>query len=239
MYRKAKIHVEDIAWNGSLKFAFYRILAIINRRIPLPYVIFKDDTTGMFEERYLEEFMIPKNNGCFVDVGASVGHWTLFVAKRGFEVHAFEPSPTPYHILENRTKSYRSINVYRYALGETNSVATLNLHNSYTIDSLVKKRANFIGQTQVFVRTLDSFDFMNVGLIKIDTEGYEVPILLGARKTILEYKPRLIIEVHTPYDEEMKEITKILKELKYRWIVKRKRRFRCANPQPHIIGEPE
>jgi FkbM family methyltransferase len=41
----------------------------------------------------------------------------------------------------------------------------------------------------VTVRSLDSFDVQDVGLIKIDAEGYEVPVLLGARRTIEKSKP--------------------------------------------------
>jgi hypothetical protein len=34
----------------------------------------------------------------------------------------------------------------------------------------------------------------NIDFIKIDTEGYELPILEGSRKTILQYKPLIQIE---------------------------------------------
>ena len=84
------------------------------------------------------------------------------------------------------------------------------------------------------LRTLDSFNFKNVGLIKIDTEGYEVPVLLGAERTIKENKPRLIIEVHRVYKKKkMKRIIEILARHGYIWIIRYKPRK--SHPQPHII----
>ena len=44
----------------------------------------------------IKPYMTPLNKGCLVDVGANFGIWTNYVAKRGFEVHAFEQSPRPY-----------------------------------------------------------------------------------------------------------------------------------------------
>jgi len=44
------------------------------------------------------------------------------------------------------------------------------------------------------MRTLDSFNFTEVDLIKIDCEGYEVPILNGAKETVLCNRPMMIVE---------------------------------------------
>jgi len=237
---KARIHIENFAWSKSIRFIFYSVLHIVNRRIKLPTVVFKNDmTTGSGSEKYLEKYMILKRpESCFVDVGANTGLWTFFMAKKGYKVHAFEPSPRPYLYLKKHARPYK-IHVYPCALGDKNSVAELNLHFGSGHDSLVKKGSDFSGRKiKVSVRALDSFHLDNVGLIKIDTEGYEVPVLLGAKETILRNKPRLIIEVHTPYKEQIKQIAKILKELDYKWIVGYKRSLRVKEPQPHIIGDP-
>ena len=41
---------------------------------------------------------------------------------------------------------------------------------------------------------LDSFNFENVDMIKIDCEGYEFFILQGAKETLLKWKPLVIVE---------------------------------------------
>jgi FkbM family methyltransferase len=47
----------------------------------------------------------------------------------------------------------------------------------------------------VKLRTLDSFQFRDVGFVKIDAEGHELQILQGASDTISLYRPHLMIEV--------------------------------------------
>ena len=233
--QKAKIHIENFARSKSPRFMLYSVLAILNRKIPLPAMIL--NSVGMGGERHLEKYMLPRNNGCFVDVGAYKGFWSLFVAKRGKKVHAFEPNPRMYKFLKSQGNRYSNLRVYPYALGEAKYVAKLNLHLQSAHDSLVKKGKDFSGvQIPVSVRTLDSLRLENVGLIKIDTEGYEFPILLGAENTILSYKPRLIIEIHKPYREQIEKIEKLLSSWNYTWIV----RYKSAkiDPQPHIIADP-
>jgi FkbM family methyltransferase len=177
--------------------------------------------------------MIPLNKGCFVDVGANFGIWTRYVAKMDFKVHAFEPSPQPFkHLAKNAPPN---VYVYNVALGEKEGEGLLNLHDTHGHDGLVKKAKDFTGKTiKVPIKTLDSFKIKNVGLIKIDTEGYEIPVLLGARKTILRWKPRIIIEVHSPYKEQTTIITNMLKKMGYAVI----RKHKLRTYQPMLIGEP-
>jgi FkbM family methyltransferase len=47
----------------------------------------------------------------------------------------------------------------------------------------------------VDVKTVDSFDFQDVDIIKIDTEGYEFPIVKGAEQTIMKWKPIVQLEM--------------------------------------------
>lgn len=52
------------------------------------------------------------------------------------------------------------------------------------------------------LRTVDSFGFKNVSLIKIDVEGYEDHVLDGAVRTIGAHRPVLVVEIigGTDYD---------------------------------------
>jgi len=210
LHDKMKIHVKDIADRKSLSFTFYIFLNIINRRISfLPRAVFKNDVTRL-GEGHLTRYMSPKHNGCFIDIGANVGRWTFSLGRRGIEVYAFEPSPKIYDVLKNNAKGYGNVHLYNLALGEGNYDAEFLIHYLCGHDSLAKKDSDFTGERiKVRVRTLDGFNIENVGLIKIDTEGYEVPVLLGAENTILRNKLRLIIEAHPPYGKQMKEIKNI------------------------------
>ena len=44
------------------------------------------------------------------------------------------------------------------------------------------------------MKSLDSFNFQNVSLIKVDVEGAERLVFLGAKATIRKFKPAIIFE---------------------------------------------
>lgn len=208
--------MRDISKNPNLHFIFDKFLKLLLRR-------FNFEDWMVNEERFLYRYMRPLNNGCFVDIGASFGIWTFFVANRGYTVHAFEPSPRPYKTLVKKLERYPNVYVYNVALGDKEGEESLKLHKYSTRDSLVMESNGFTGEIiKVKVKTLDSFNLENVGLIKIDTEGYELPILLGAKETILKWKPRIIIEIHKPFVEQMSKIVPLLEMLGYHVRVKHK-----------------
>jgi len=223
---KIKFHIDECIGSRSIRFTLHRLLAIINRRLG-------GKVFPIGSEELIKPYMTPLNKGCFVDVGAHFGIWTNYVAKKGFEVHAFEPSPRPYKYLAKNAPP--NVKVYNVALGDRNGEAMLILHQTSGHDGFVHKAKDFTGKTiNVPIRTLDSFRLENVGLIKIDTEGFEVPVLLGARGTILRWKPRLIIEVHSPCKEQATIITSILRSMGYVVI----RKYKLGTYQPMLIGEP-
>jgi len=237
LYAKAKKHMNRCITEEykRLRFCFYYSFVMATHRIPIIPTDIVKKKLGNWKEQYLEKYMVPKHNGCFIDIGAHVGWWTFFMASKGIEVHAFEPSPQSYPILAEKAKKYSSIHVYPVALGQECRDSKLMLHSQSGHDSLVKVEKDFSGkQALITIRTLDSFQFHNIGLIKIDTEQYEVPILLGATRTISVHKPRLIIEIHRPYKEQRQKITKILQKLGYvqLWYGK-------PHARQHLIADPK
>ncbi|MGC9166518.1 MAG: FkbM family methyltransferase [Thermoplasmata archaeon] len=62
-------------------------------------------------------------------------------------------------------------------------------------------------------RTLDSFNFDKVDLIKIDVEGLELSVLDGTRETIGKFHPKIILETHTK--ELYKKSIEFLKDFNY------------------------
>ena len=51
----------------------------------------------------------------------------------------------------------------------------------------------------VKIKTLDSYDFQDVDIIKIDVEGYEYDVLLGCEETIKQWKP--VVQVEMVYSQ--------------------------------------
>lgn len=232
LFLKAKIHVKMFVNNRNLKYGLHDLLLIVNRRSPF-LNLYPKGVSG--KEKFLERYMFPKHNGCFIDIGANMGLWSFFMAEKGVIVHSFEPNPDITHILLIESEKFDNVKTYGYALGNRNCVnVPFNIHSLSGHSSIVFKQKDYVYTVDVPMRTLDSFNFENVGLIKIDTEGYEIPILLGARKTIVNNEPRLIIEVHKPFNEQKEKIEKFLKWLGYKFIVKYKS---SVNRQPYIIAD--
>lgn len=216
---KISIHLHRLILCRSCRVTLKDAIGLITRRL-----VHTEDP-----EEHLKPFM-DSNGKAFIDVGASVGMWTFFVANKNVETHAFEPSPIAFGILEKVARHHPNVKAYPFALGEKEYIVNLNVHSHVGYDSILHKSKEFWRKIPVKVRTLDSFNIQDVGLIKIDTEGYEIPVLLGAIETIRKWRPRLIIEVHSPFDQEQTKILDILKKLNYKWMTTHK-----LNGQPHII----
>jgi FkbM family methyltransferase len=249
---KTRTQLEDIVYKrSSFRRGMYIVLSVANRRgLPIPSALqppisYGEVGSDMGEgENFLAPYMIPNGKQCFIDIGANIGGWSFIVAQKGFEVHSFEPSPKAFSVLNERTKKFPTVHAFPYAIGDQDTIGRMGtsaLSNSGTMDE--ENNLPGGGTINVSVHKLDSLNLKNVGVIKIDTEGYETPILRGAKETIAKFKPRLVIEVHrstgkaaSSYTEELKRIETILDGMGYSWIL----RYRPVNlrgeMQPFVIA---
>ena len=132
--KKAKVQIDDIAFNKlDFRANIMLILRIVNRRrIPLPAAVYDffnksgDETSeDMGSENFLAPYMLPPQGKSFVDVGANVGCWAFYVAKRGFEVYAYEPGPKAFTQLKERAAKYPNLHPYPYALRDADRIGRL------------------------------------------------------------------------------------------------------------------
>jgi len=138
-----------------------------------------------------------------LDCGAHIGLWSFNFAHWFERIEAFEP------VADHRECFMRNVwaegafdddididapmgcngvNLNPYALGEREAMVHIRVNPTSTGDSWVKGKGN------VPMKTIDSFGFTDVDLIKVDAEGYEEFILLGAAVTIATNKPVIIVE---------------------------------------------
>jgi len=142
----------------------------------------------------LKEYVKPDTT--VIDGGAYIGTHTVLmskcVGKKG-RVYAFEP----------QRKIYREL-VYNLELNQIKNAVPLRFalgSDSRIVEMSPTRQGNEggtrvgSGGDKVELRTIDSFGFRNVSLIKIDVEGYEKYVIEGARKTIQKYHPVLIVEI--------------------------------------------
>ena len=126
-----------------------------------------------------------------IDIGANVGLWSCDLVKHFDQVIAFEPVQEFIDCFEKNVVA-TNYTMHRMALGRTESFINMNIVQGNTGHSHINKES--FGQGAIPLKTLDSFNFTNIDMIKIDVEGFEEEILAGAMETIKLNKPILVIE---------------------------------------------
>lgn len=143
----------------------------------------------------------------FIDIGAHCGIFSSVYSSTVKNHNCYSIEPIKEHI--ERIKKIADINNFSIS---TNQIGLNNYigENKYYGDHMVnfinedfkKKDLHFSEDTEVFSIKIETLDhFVNIreikpDLIKIDVEGYEIPILEKSINTISNYNPDLLIETH-------------------------------------------
>ncbi len=145
-----------------------------------------------------------------LDVGANAGSFTLLAkALPALHVHAFEPGQIAYsELLENVWLNglEQQVTTSNMAAGSNHSTATVEFNSVMTGLSVLSVASekwhafDVHGTDDVEVVPLDSYSFPRVDVIKIDTEGFEESVLLGAAQSIRRFHPVVVIELATLTD---------------------------------------
>ena len=143
----------------------------------------------------LERHVVPGTVA--LDVGAHIGTHTLVMARligpRG-RVYAFEPQRKIYRELFHnlRLNGANNVEPLRFALG---AGAPRIIHMNPTVEGNEGGTGVGQGGDRAEMRSLDSFRFREVSLIKIDVEGFEDQVLDGAARTLRRERPVVVIEI--------------------------------------------
>jgi FkbM family methyltransferase len=171
----------------------------------------------------------------FLDAGANIGHISSFMAPRCKAVWAFEPASSTAEELRARTRHFGNVVVEQCALGDYSGEADLLKHDMSGNNSLIRRSRDFASATEnVKVRRLDEFigSFPSrVGLIKIDVEGYEANVIRGGLRLITKERPRLVVEIHPPFEENESAVRSLLPQYSFRKVWRPKRN------QFHLIAD--
>jgi FkbM family methyltransferase len=149
--------------------------------------------------------------GCFLDVGAHVGWWSLFAAARvgaAGHVVSLEPSAA-YDLLAANVARYPQITALRMGAGAAAGTATFFGQGTATSGSFVEAVTAInerhhpetsITALAVPITTLDDLvagHDLRPSLVKIDVEGFEGKVLDGAPGLLRAGVP-LVVEIHPP-----------------------------------------
>ena len=148
-----------------------------------------------------------------LDVGTNNACNAIHYAKKFSTVECFEPTPLAQQLWENtvRDNNVTNVTLYKNAVGEcqkTTEIVTHERNGGHNhlnnadrprwsgkkwTDRDAKPRKRVCLPVQV--NTIDSYNFQDVGFIKIDVEGYEKFVLEGALDTIKRCRPTIQLEI--------------------------------------------
>ena len=166
-----------------------------------------------------------------IDIGANIGKYTTQMAYFSGQVFAFEPDPLAFNFLQQNTKNLKNVKIYDCAAGTENT--TVPIYRSkkfhlnpelYTSSTSLYASSNHNSEDYLTVEQVDIIHFMEnisteIGVVKIDAEGAEVPILEGILKSkkliksirfiFAEEHERLFPDLKFRYKEIYKQVSKI------------------------------
>ena len=158
----------------------------------------------------------------FLDIGANIGLYSLAASNLFWKVIAFEPDPRSLPALkENITRSNAcNVTVAPVALSDKSGTAALRVDplnqggsslnvpgGSYSLKAAERDLSNWKSHSltqeafSVQTETLDAYlaksEAHNIRLVKIDVEGHEESVLIGATAMLQRERPVLFVEVST------------------------------------------
>uniref|UniRef100_A0A6C0D0K1 Methyltransferase FkbM domain-containing protein n=1 Tax=viral metagenome TaxID=1070528 RepID=A0A6C0D0K1_9ZZZZ len=158
-----------------------------------------------------------------IDVGANFGYHTLIFSQQCEWVYAFEPQSQNFELLQNNVKNNEIHNttIYNLACGNENCSVQMPLFNDSKIINMgdVTPNMDCMNCTTTKSVVLDDFSFSNIDLIKIDVQGWEKKVLIGANHLLKINKPILIVEFEKfqliKTNTTCKELFDYIRELDY------------------------
>jgi FkbM family methyltransferase len=141
----------------------------------------------------------------FIDIGANLGTHSLLFLAHQIKTISFEPNTTCHDYFRRLCEANQvTPDLQPVALGERRGRVTLSYPRRDTwLGSTSTEVAQRLGAIQELVseeveqRTIDDYVSRighNRTLMKIDTEGTELSVLKGARRTLRENKPYVVFE---------------------------------------------
>lgn len=124
------------------------------------------------------------------DIGANKGDtvWASRIAFPNAAIYAFEPMPSVYAELARATERSDRIHIYNMALGREQGSANMNLAEDPTMNKV--QTTDGPGLIKIQMSTVDSFcvekGIKRIDFMKIDTEGFDLEVILGAKDMLQE-----------------------------------------------------
>lgn len=170
-----------------------------------------------------------------IDVGVYRGVYSYQMSKLSSHVHSFEPNPLIYpYLKKNLNKIIKNLTLYNVALSDKSKIVDLKVPNRfkvlnknnheerYKLGLATMHNENLLENNEysLFKVRTEKLDNLikneKIGFIKIDVEGHEKKVLMGAEKIIKRCKPNLLVEIEEKHtNEKVQNIVNFINDFGY------------------------
>lgn len=144
-----------------------------------------------------------QNISCFIDIGACIGEFCVWLARKGVRCIAFEPVN-----FEAAKKNFElnhvqdMVKLYPYGLGREDKKVFFDIKKVVTSSSRIdRSRVDEAGNIQITcldkILPAGTFGENDNVVIKLDVEGMELEVLDGGKQTITHTRNLSVIFEHT------------------------------------------
>lgn len=188
------------------------LLKVLAGRTAVDFDYFEEVCEG--DQYFAKDLVALSEDEVFVDCGAFTGdtlnEFIQHSENKFNKVFCFEPSDTTFLELQKTLDDHNGDERVQLIKGglyrETTQLGFLE-HNLSAGNSINENSENLI---QVYA--IDEVIEERISFIKMDIEGAELDALIGAKETILKYKPKLAISIYHKFEDYL-EIPKYIKSL--------------------------
>jgi len=160
-------------------------------------------------EPSVSEFLKGITGELFVDVGASVGYYTLLLSSNFDEVIAVEPETNSANKLRKNTEHLGNVRVVQEAVSDEDGETTLFVSPMIGWHSITPQNTGSYTPTKIRTITLETLlGGKTASLIKVDTEGAELKIIDGANTEQID---SWLVEAHGGEERKTALETKLTK----------------------------
>jgi FkbM family methyltransferase len=180
--------------------------ALAGYRMSIDWSRYRSFLYGTWEPKVIGALTdIVKAGMTVIDIGAHIGYYSLLFAKcvgPSGRVFAFEPLPCNFALLQKNVllNNLRNVHVLNQAVFSSTQEITITVTDDQPNPGSGSMH-NEIGQRHYRVEAISLDDYcegyaLRPDILKMDVEGAEYEVLLGAKKTIDQCRPNLLIELH-------------------------------------------
>lgn len=182
------------------------------------YVMFFEKIINIFDlyhQKRILNYIKKFNLKYLIDVGAHKGEFLSYILSLNLEkIYCFEPQNEIFNLLYQNFKKFKEVEFFNEGLSDQKSVLPLYVNKLTSTSTFSKSKNTFFFKFKNFIlnteksytkinfietKTLDEI-FINKNInnvfLKIDVEGFELNVLMGAEKILVQKVKFVLVERH-------------------------------------------